>query len=97
VVAIATCLIVLSGKSNPDKEDSDDDDDEDDDETDNPKKALRKSIDTLIWVIGLVAYFVISFATGGWYITWVIFPMIGAVQGLVKACMDFKEAPKDEN
>ena len=97
LVAIATCLIVFSGKSNPDKEDSDDDDDEDDAETDNPKKALRKSIDTLIWVIGLVAYFVISFATGGWYITWVIFPMIGAVQGLVKACMDFKEAPKDEN
>ena len=94
LVAIATCLIIFFGKSNPKKEDPEEDDDK---ETDNPKKALRKSIDTLIWVIGLVAYFVISFSTGGWYITWVIFPMIGAVQGLVKACMDLKEAPKDEN
>lgn len=90
-VALATCLMVIAGKSSREKTA------ETEKESDSPKAALHKSINTLIWAIGLVAYFVVSFATGGWYITWVIFPMIGAVQGLVKACMDLKEAPNDEN
>jgi hypothetical protein len=57
-----------------------------------PKNGLRESIDSLIWAIGLAVYFIVSFTTGAWYITWVIFPLIGCVQGLVKACMDLKEA-----
>lgn len=90
-VAIATCLIVIAGKSSqPEQKKTEE-------ESTSPKAELRKSINTLIWAIGLVIYFIVSFATGGWYITWVIFPMIGAVQGLVKACMDLKEAPNDEN
>ena len=56
------------------------------------KQRVRKSIKRLIWAIGLAIYFLFSFATGAWYITWVIFPLIGAVQGLVTACMDLKEA-----
>ena len=90
-VALATCLIVLSGKSGHSQQEKASE------APTSPKNELRKSINTLIWAIGLVLYFVVSFATGGWYITWVIFPMIGAVQGLVKACMDLKEAPNNEN
>ena len=30
-------------------------------------------------------------------ITWVIFPLLGAVEGLVKAIMDLKEANEYEN
>ena len=50
-----------------------------------------KSIKSLIWAIGLAAYFIVSFSTGAWYVTWVIFPIIGAVQGLVIACLDLTE------
>ena len=92
IVAIATCLIVFAGQGSKSSEQEDPDE-----KPASPKDELRKSINTLIWAIGLVVYFVVSFATGGWYITWVIFPIIGAVQGLVKACMDLKEAPNDEN
>ena len=46
--------------------------------------------------IGLALYFIISFATMAWYITWVIFPIIGAVQGLVRAILDLKEAVNNE-
>lgn len=90
-VALATCLMIIAGKNTPEQED---------DKAkmpDSPKQELRKSVSTLIWTIGLVVYFAVSFATNGWYITWVIFPMIGTVQGLVEACMDLKEAPNDEN
>lgn len=90
-VAVATCLMVFTGKSGPARSE------EPAETADSPKKALRKSIGTLIWTIGLVGYFILSFATGAWYITWVIFPLISAVQGLVIACLDLKEASDHEN
>ena len=57
---------------------------------------LRKGINSMIWAIGLALYFIISFATMAWYITWLIFPIIGAVQGLVRAILDLKEAVNNE-
>lgn len=61
------------------------------------KSKLNKSVGNLIWAVGLAVYFIVSFATNAWYITWLIFPIIGAVQGLVRAIMDLKEAVKNEN
>ena len=58
---------------------------------DTPEKELRKSVGSLIGAIGLVVYLIVSFLTGGWYITWLIFPILGAVRGLVFAIMDLKE------
>ena len=60
------------------------------------KQRVRKSISKLIWAIGLSIYFLFSFGTGAWYMSWLIFPMIGAVQGLTMAILDYKEAVKYE-
>jgi len=60
------------------------------------KQRVRKSIGKLIWAIGLAIYFLFSFATNAWYMSWLIFPMIGAVQGLTMAILDYKEAVKNE-
>ena len=60
------------------------------------KQRVRKSINKLIWAIGLAIYFLFSFATNAWYMSWLIFPMIGAVQGLTMAILDYKEAVKYE-
>ncbi len=57
---------------------------------------VRKSIGKLIWAIGAAVYFIFSFATGAWYISWLLFPIIGAVQGLTYAIMDLKEAMEHE-
>lgn len=57
-----------------------------------PRQELHKGINAMIWAVGLALYFIISFITDAWMITWVIFPLIGAVQGLVKAILDLKEA-----
>lgn len=57
---------------------------------------LRKSIGSTIGAIGLVLYFIISFATNAWYITWLIFPITGAVKGLANAILDYKEAVEHE-
>lgn len=84
VVAVATVLIILGKKKEPAAPRK---------STPNsqPESELTKSINSLIWAIGLAIYFIISFATQALFITWVIFPMIAAVQGIVKACLDLKE------
>ena len=89
-VAVATVLIILGSKKSDDGSRQEEEDD------DEPKSELGKSISGLIWAIGLALYFIISFATMAWYITWVIFPIIGAVQGLVRAILDLKEAVNNE-
>lgn len=60
------------------------------------KRRVRKSIGKLIWAVGIAIYFIFSFAVGAWYISWLIFPITGAVQGLTYAIMDLKEAMEHE-
>jgi hypothetical protein len=55
------------------------------------KNQLQKSVLSAIWAIGVVIYFLISFSTGAWYITWVIFLIIAAVEGVVKAVFDMSK------
>ena len=62
-----------------------------------PKQELKRSIGKLIGVLGLAIYLIVSFLTGAWYITWIIFPIIGCVKGLLNAIIDLKEANKHEN
>ena len=82
LVAVATVLIIQGAKKETENADV---------EPGTPQSALAKSINGLIWAIGLAIYFIVSFLTGAWYITWVIFPITAAVQGLVKAILDLKE------
>lgn len=82
LVAVATVLIILGAKKETENADV---------EPGTPQSALAKSINGLIWAIGLAIYFIVSFLTGAWYITWVIFPITAAVQGLTKAILDLKE------
>ena len=80
VVAVATVLIIL-GKKNGSAEDTREHaaSAQAQEASETPRHELRKSIKSLIWAIGLAAYFIVSFATGAWYVTWVIFPISGAV------------------
>ena len=60
------------------------------------KTRLKKSVNSMIWAVGLAVYFILSFVTGAWWCTWLIFPITGAVQGLVRAILDYKEAMEYE-
>ena len=88
-IGVATALMVISGNNKPES---------------NPeiipaasaeahetKNPLRKSIHSVVFALGLAAYFVVSFLTAAWHITWVIFLLISAVNGLIDAIVDFKE------
>ena len=52
------------------------------------KAKLTSSISSAIWCLTLALYFLISFMTGAWYITWIIFLIAGAINNIVKAVFD---------
>lgn len=84
IVAVATALMVLSGSKQTAK-------DNEAETTSAPESEIRKAVRMVISTVGLCFYLILSFATGAWYITWVIFPMMAAAQGLAKAILDLKE------
>ncbi len=55
-------------------------------------QKLRSRVRSVIGAMGVAVYCAVSFATSAWYITWLIFPITGAVQELVSAIFDLKEA-----
>lgn len=58
------------------------------------QKKLHRSVSGITWAIGFAVYFIVSFFTRAWYITWLLFPIIGCVSGLINAIIDLKEANK---
>lgn len=61
-----------------------------------PKQELWHSIRVLVSIITLVVYFGVSFATMAWHITWLIFLISAALDGLLKAILDLKESVNHE-
>ncbi len=55
------------------------------------KTPEHKAVEKIIFTVGLCAYFLLSFGTGAWYITWLIFPIMAAIEQLINACIDLKE------
>lgn len=55
------------------------------------KKSLRSSVSSAVWALITAIYFLVSFATGAWYITWVIFIVGGAVQSIINIAFTVKK------
>jgi len=55
------------------------------------QKSLRNSISSSIWALILAIYFLVSFLTGAWYITWVIFVIGAAIQSIVNIFFTVKK------
>ena len=87
VVAVATAMIIVSGKNY---------DPEEPPRELTPKEQQRKFIKTIINTVGLTVYFLLSFLTRRWTITWLVFPITAAVWELTKAILDLKEAKEHE-
>lgn len=46
-------------------------------------KEIRRAVSSIIWTVTVILYFVISFSTMAWYITWVIFLVAGCLESIV--------------
>lgn len=87
IVAFATVILVFTGKKTPQEPEEE----RLEAEEDARKSPLAKSIGGLIWAIGLAVYFILSFSTFAWHITWVIFPILGALEDVVLELVRQKE------
>ncbi len=68
----------------------DDDNDEDDDEPKGSRGKVYKAISGALWMLTVVAYLAVSFATQGWAFTWLIFLIAVAVDNIIKAIFDIR-------
>lgn len=89
ICAVATAILVIIGATDSAKEDK-----RSTEKVEKSENPLYKAIGALITTVGIIAYFLVSFTTAAWYITWVIFPLIGAVKGLLKAIFDLTGVQK---
>lgn len=56
----------------------------------NKDKAIRNSLSAIIWTLTLALYFIISFMTMKWYVTWVIFLIGACVQAVADLILSLK-------
>ena len=96
MAAIATGLLVYNSIVRP----SPDDDDDEDTMVGNfrewqsgarERKVMNRAISSALWSITVAAYFIISFTTGAWHVTWVIFLIAAAMEYLIKAFSTLKK------
>ena len=90
LIAVATGLLVYKSSLRPKYEKLDDTMVEEFKQwqVENKQKNDQRSAYTgALWAIIVALYFIISFTTGAWYITWVIFLIGGAIEGILKAAV----------
>lgn len=57
---------------------------------------IIKQINDIIGAIGTAIYFIVSFTTMAWHITWIIFIIIGLIEEIVKLIFMLKGVEEDE-
>lgn len=57
---------------------------------------IVKQINDIIGAIGVAIYFIVSFTTMAWHLTWIIFIVIGLVEEIVKLIFMLKGVEEDE-
>lgn len=55
------------------------------------KKKIKRSISSAVWAVAISMYFIVSFWSMAWNVSWVIFIIGYAVNQIIEAMMDLKE------
>lgn len=87
IVGIATCIIVYSSIINKKNKDTNSKD---------PKSKLLKQVNAIIGLVIIIIYFLISFITQAWYITWILFIVLGLLEEIVKLIFMLKGGNNEE-
>lgn len=54
------------------------------------RRKVRGCCIGAMWLLMVTAYFVLSFATGAWHITWIMFLIAAALSCMLNACFDLR-------
>lgn len=86
MVAVATGILIYNGAVNkkPAHAENVVDDFKQWRQSNGKKSTVYNSISSVLTALTLVCYFVISFSTGAWYITWLIFLISSAIRRVIK-------------
>ena len=93
MIAAATGLIIYNSMTKPKKNAQPETVVEDFKQWQNQKNnsnSLYKAIMSAYWPLVLAVYFLLSFSTGRWDVTWIIFLISPAVSGIIKSVMEIK-------
>jgi hypothetical protein len=55
------------------------------------QKSLRSSVSSAVWALITAIYFIVSFMSGAWHLTWVIFIIGAAVQAIINIIFTVKK------
>jgi hypothetical protein len=89
LIAAATALLVMNGDKDEEVREAHSTNHNGRSES---AKSLIKTIKKFNTLISITVFLVLSFVTGAWYITWMVFPLFSCINGLIAACIDLKEA-----
>ena len=88
IIAVATGIIIYSaivyGKEKSEKT-----------KKEKKKDEVGKAVTDIIGLIGVIIYFLVSFTTGAWHITWIIFLIIGVCNSIVRLIFGLKKCDND--
>ena len=94
MIAVATALLIYNNLTKPRYQRTDDSIVEEftewQEQTDSSRRAMR-ALSSALWAVIVVIYIVVSFWTMAWHITWVIFLIGVAVEGILKAIFELKK------
>lgn len=84
IIAVATGIIIYRSIFSSSNKSDDEEKDE------KPENPILKAVKSCVWAVAVIIYFVISFLSSAWYITWLVFPITGAITDVIEACFDLK-------
>ena len=93
-VAVATALLIYNGVTREKYVKTDDTMVEEFKEWKQNGKQKGKAVNAIVgsfWLIAVCVYIVVSFMTGAWYITWIIFLIAAAISSLIRGLFMLKQ------
>ena len=93
-VAVATALLIYNGVTRERYVKTDDTIEEDFKAWKHHDKQKNKAAQAIVgsfWLIAVCVYIVVSFMTGAWHITWIIFLIAAAIASLIKGLFMLKQ------
>ncbi len=94
VCIIPTCMLVYNAKMHPKSKTSSStmvDEFKAWSNDEERAKNIRKAVSAFLWPVVIVTYFLVSFSTGAWYITWVIYLIGGCLETLVNLIFNVRK------
>lgn len=52
------------------------------------ESGISKALTSALWAVIIAVYFILSFSSGAWYITWLVFLIGAALEGVLKAVLE---------